>query len=341
VNVDIVLEGGGVRAIGEVGAASVLEERGYRFQRVAGSSGGALVAAGLAAGVPTPRLRELIDSLDYRSLADASGLARLGLPGRALSLLRNQGVFDGDRLRGWVHDTLKREVGVETFGDLRLPPDPDSDLRPEQRYRLVVIAADVSRGQLVRLPWDYAQYGLDPDRQLVADAVRASASVVFFYKPVRLRWAPPSTNVSVLTDGGIVSDFPIEIFDRADGRPARWPTFGVKLSTRAAPGALRNHVTDTLSLALAVLDTAVNGNDQVHLADPCVATRTMFVETLGVHAEDFGIDKRTRQILYENGRHAAESFLTTWDWDVYRRVCATDPGRVARALAARGESHPG
>ncbi len=340
-NLDIVLEGGGVKAIAEVGAASVLEERGYQFRRVAGSSGGALAAAGLAAGVPAPRLRELIDSLDYRRFADASGVARLGLPGRALSLLLAQGVYDGDYLRGWVHDTLRRETGVETFGDLRLPPDPDSDLRPEQSYRLVVIAADVSRGQLVRLPWDYAQYGLDPDRQLVADAVRASASIVFFYKPARLRWAPPSANVSVLADGGIVSDFPIEIFDRTDGRPPRWPTFGVKLSARAAPGTLRNHVTDTLSLALAVLDTAVFGNDQVHLADPCVAGRTMFVDTLGVQAEDFGIDKATRQALYDNGRRAAETFLTMWDWDAYRRVCATDPGRIAKALAARGETLPG
>ena len=36
--VDLVLEGGGVKGIGLVGAISVLEEYGYRFQRVAGTS---------------------------------------------------------------------------------------------------------------------------------------------------------------------------------------------------------------------------------------------------------------------------------------------------------------
>jgi NTE family protein len=340
-NLDIVLEGGGVKAIAEVGAASVLEQHGFRFHRAAGSSGGSIVAAGLAAGISTPRLRDLMESVDYRRFADPAGIARLGLPGRALSLLLSQGVYNGDYLRNWLHDTLKRETGVETFGDLRLPPDEGSDLRPEQQYRLVVIVADVSRGQLVRLPWDYADYGLDPDRQLVADAVRASASVVFFYKPVRLRWAPPSRNVSLMVDGGVVSDFPIEIFDRTDGRPARWPTFGIQLNATLTPGALRHRVTDTLGLGLAVLDTTVFGNDRVHLADPCVARRTIFVPTPSVSSEDFHIDKATRQLLHDNGRNAAESFLTMWDWDAFRRVCATDPGRIAKALTARGERVPG
>jgi NTE family protein len=337
VNLDVVLEGGGVKAIAQVGTASVLEEHGYRVHRAAGSSGGALVAAGLAAGMPAARLRQLMDSLDYRRVPDATGIARLGLLGRGVSLLFEQGVYDGDYLRNWIHDALKREAGVETFGDLRLPADPDDDLQDSQRYGLVVIVADVSRGQLVRLPWDYAQYGLDPDRQLVADAVRASASIAFFFKPVRLRWAKPAGNVSVLVDGGTVSDFPVEIFDRTDGRQPRWPTFGVKLSARMPPGTLRNQVKDSLSLALAILDTTVNGNDQVHLADPCVASRTIFVDTLGVGAEDFGIDASTRQALYENGRRAAEQFLTMWDWDTYLRTCGTERGRVARARAARGE----
>jgi NTE family protein len=338
VNLDIVLEGGGVKAIAQVGALSVLEEHGYRMQRAAGSSGGALVAAGLATGVPAARLKQLMDELDFRRVPDATGAARLGLLGRGISLLFEQGVYDGDYLRNWVHDTLKRESGVETFGDLRLPPDPDDDLRPNQRYRLVVIAADVSRGQLVRLPWDYEQYGLDPDRQLVADAVRASTSIAFFFKPAHLAWGKPAGNVSVLLDGGVVSDFPVEIFDRTDGRPPRWPTFGVTLSARTPPGALRNQVRDSLGLALAILDTTVNGNDRVHLADPCVASRTIFVDIQGVSAENFSIDAKTRQALYEKGRSAAERFLTMWDWDAYLRTCGTDPGRIAKARQARGET---
>jgi hypothetical protein len=38
-------------------------------------------------------------------------------------------------------------------------------------------------------------------------------------------------------------------------------------------------VTNVEELAAAVLETAANGDDQVHLADPCVIERTMFVDT--------------------------------------------------------------
>lgn len=42
--VDLVCEGGGVRGIALVGAVSVLEERGYHFHNIAGTSAGAIVA---------------------------------------------------------------------------------------------------------------------------------------------------------------------------------------------------------------------------------------------------------------------------------------------------------
>ena len=46
---DLVLEGGGVKGIALVGAISVLEERGYEFRRVAGTSAGAIVGSLVAA----------------------------------------------------------------------------------------------------------------------------------------------------------------------------------------------------------------------------------------------------------------------------------------------------
>ena len=46
---DLVLEGGGVKGIALVGAVTALDEAGYSFPRVAGSSAGAVVAALVAA----------------------------------------------------------------------------------------------------------------------------------------------------------------------------------------------------------------------------------------------------------------------------------------------------
>lgn len=322
-NADLVLEGGGMRGIAHVGALAALEAEDYRFHRVAGASAGALVAAFVAAGVPAGRLGEILHGdLDYARFREARGLARLGLGGRLATVWRDNGAYDGERLRDWLRDGLRREAGVEHFGDLRLPDDPDGPALPEDhRYRLVVIVADLSLGQLVRLPWDYRRlYGLDPDRQPVADAVRASTSIPFFFKPARLDWASGSQS-SHLVDGGLVSDFPIGVFDRSDGRPPRWPTFGVKLS-RARSVAEPAHQIDGLrSFATALFETAIGGNDQSHLADPCVASRTIFVDPQGIHSTDFGLDAADRERLYTNGHDAARRFLDRWDWATYLREC--------------------
>jgi NTE family protein len=339
---DVVLGGGGVRGIAHVGAVAALERHGYELVRAAGSSAGSLVAAAVAAGLSAARLGALLEGeIDLARFPDARGLSRLGWPGRAISLVLQKGVFEGDYLRGAIHDVLKREAGVERFGDLRLTPGVLEHLPPNRRYRLVVIVADASRGQLVRLPWDYREYGLDPDRQFVADAVRASAAIPFFFKPARLAWTSPSTNVSLLVDGGAVSDFPVEIFDPTDGRLPDWPSFGIKLAARPRPGALLNTITDTLGYALALLETAVNGNDQVHLADPCVQRRTVFVDTPGVHSKMFEISAAEREALIDSGDRATEDFLRTWDWSAFLRDCTSDEGWIDKALAAQGDWEPG
>ena len=55
----------------------------------------------------------------------------------------------------------------------------------------------------------------------------------------------------------MLSNFPIDVFDRCDGRTPRWPTFGIKLSDR--PGALADsfpkNVDGPFKLAKAMLGT--------------------------------------------------------------------------------------
>jgi NTE family protein len=112
-------------------------------------------------------------------------------------------------------------------------------------------------------------------------------------------------------DGGMLSNFPVDIFDRTDGKPPRWPTIGIKLSAQQVPNQVEHVVKGDLSLAMGMLGTMQSWHDQMHLNDPAVLKRTIFVDTLGVNATDFSIDKPTQQKLFENGRAAAEQFLAT------------------------------
>lgn len=180
-------------------------------------------------------------------------------------------------------------------------------------------------------------YGLDPDRQLIADAVAASASMPFYFRPRPLAWAPPSENVSWLVDGGACSDFPIEIFDRTDDAPPRWLTFGIKLHRRPAPGSLPNAFDGTIGFARALVDTVINGNDAVHLADPCVAERTVFVDTSFVGVANFSLTRQEQLRLFRAGHDAASAYLARGGWrSDAASGCGGDPVRRRRALAAQG-----
>jgi NTE family protein len=305
--VDLVLEGGGVKGIGLVGALSVLEERGMTFARVAGASAGAIVGSLVAGGMAATQLQELMTSLDYTRFRDDTRLDHVPVLGKGLSLWLEHGIYAGDYFHGWIREQLEG-LGIRTFKDL-YRADPGSSLPVDEQYKLVVMASDVSRGRLLRLPWDYLADGIDAPTQLVPDAVRSSMSIPFFYRPVTLDI--PKAAPSVLVDGGMLSNFPVDIFDRTDGKPPRWRTIGIKLSAQQVPNQVEHVVKGDLSLAMGMLGTMQSWHDQMHLNDPAVLKRTIFVDTLGVNATDFSIDKSTQQQLFENGRAAAERFLAT------------------------------
>lgn len=321
---DLVLEGGGVKGIGLAGAAAAITDAGYTPNRVSGTSAGALVGAVVAAGARGDALRGIARSLDFRAVADAEGVARLPLVGPALALLTGQGVYQGDYLLGWIRDRLA-ELGVHTFADLRCD---DPHLPPDHRYRLVVTCSDLTLGQLVRLPWDYRTvYDLDPDEQPVAEAVRASMSIPFLFRPTTLCHADGA--VSTLVDGGLLSNFPIDSLDRVDGLPPEWPTFGVTITTRPRPGVgervalFRPGAFDwpqpaVLRLLEQLITTVVLGRDQGYLNRPWVAARTIHVDASQVGLLDLSVTRERSDALYETGYEAARGFLEAFDWDAYR-----------------------
>ena len=217
---DLVLEGGGVKGIGLVGAYTALAEARYTFHRIAGTSAGAIVGALLAAGIEPEQLKSVMRAVDYGRFEDKGFLDHLGLIGKGASVLFEKGIYEGNYLVEWLNGILA-PLGTRTFGDLRID-DPHTSLPPEKQYKLVVMTSDVTRGELVRLPWDYPNYGLNADDQLVADAVRASMSIPFFYEPLRFTGRDEAGKKvqSYMVDGGMLSNFPIDVFDRTDGKAA-------------------------------------------------------------------------------------------------------------------------
>jgi NTE family protein len=306
---DVVMEGGGVKGLGIVGALTALDDAGYNVRRVAGTSAGAIVGSLVAAGMPIAKMKELMSGLDYRAFRDEGLLDKFGPIGKGVSLVLEKGIYEGNYVRELLAEELSR-LGVRTFGDLKLTEDWAQDLPPEQRYKLVVNIADISRGRLIHLPWDYAKYGLEPDKQLVVDAVRASMSIPFFYEPVKL-------GDSFLVDGAVLSNFPIALFDATP----EWPTFGIKLSAQPEANMVMNPVKGTYGFARAILATMMNAHDAIHLDDPCTTMRTMFIDTMTVKTTDFDITPELQEQLFQNGLTAGEKFIKQWNFEDYKKVC--------------------
>jgi len=316
---DVVLEGGGVKGIGLVGALVALTNAGYQLNRISGTSAGALVGSLAAAGLTGDRLKEAALGVDYTKFEDPTLLDRISLAGKGLALLQGSGIYQGDYAYEWVRSQLAA-LNVHTFGDLKIN---DESLPPERRYKLVVTVSDVTRGQLVRLPWDYTSvYGLDPDKMSVADAVRASMSIPFIFRPVTLAHATTKVT-STLVDGGLLSNFPIDSLDRTDGRQPRWPTFGVTLLPNLPAGddkvvpLLGLPVPGGLHLLDDVIATMLVGRDQAYLNQPWVSARTVRVDSTEVGVLDFGITPAETRALYQNGYQATTTFLSAWDWSAY------------------------
>lgn len=117
----------------------------------------------------------------------------------------------------------------------------------------------------------------------------------------------------------MLSNFPIDVFDRRDAQRPRWPTFGVKLS--AKPGANlagpAPSIRGVIRFGMALVATMTNAHDQMHLDDPRVVDRTVFVDTFGVKATDFDLDGKTRDQLFAEGMNAGGKFLDGWSFDRY------------------------
>lgn len=319
---DLVLEGGGVRGIALAGAVVGLAERGVVFPRIGGTSAGAIVGALVAAyesaGMPITRIRDDLDALDLASLESQGPLERVTGPfGKAGAFLTRSGLYRTDRLREWLVARLE-EAGVRTFRDLKITSDPGSDLKPQQRYRLVTHVTDLTRRCLVRVPWDLPHYllpeGADAplsaqiaaiDAYPVVDAVVASAALPFFFQPSEQR---TPDGVCTWVDGGLLQYFPITVFDRTDGRRPRWPTWGVRLTSAPPVGVPDRAIGGPLGEAIGLLDTAIGQWNRYPLEDEGVDARTVLVDTSGVSSTDFEIDAATRKRLYDNGYRAAQAF---------------------------------
>lgn len=309
--VNAVFQGGGVKGIGLAGAVYAAERQGVTFHQTAGTSVGAIVASLLAAGYTGEEMKALLMETSFESFIRKSWIHRLYVVGPAVRVLIRKGLYSGDPLEKWIASLLANK-GVFTFGDL-----------PAQSLR--VVASDISQGKLLVLPDDLVKYGIDPSGFPVAQAVRMSASLPFFFDPVILRgrgrWRGRKAKRAIFTkpayvvDGAILSNYPLWIFDKDINEwPQNIPTIGFQLvgSKEPEPHAIHGPVT-----MLYALFSTMSAAHDLRYIEKHSRFRTIKIPSDMVHTTEFSIGKDKLDQLFQSGVRAADEFFARWSYTGY------------------------
>ncbi|TGA96401.1 hypothetical protein E4665_15715 [Sporolactobacillus shoreae] len=292
--IDIVFSGGGIKGFAFVGALARLEKSGYRFKRAAGTSAGSIVAALLMAGYTASEMKKLMDGMDTRQLLDAP--ARIRFPFyKWLRVYFRMGLYRGEKLEHWLEKALA-DKGISVFSDL--PPGS-----------LKMIVSDVSKGKMVVIPDDLPDYGINPDSFSVARAVRMSAGLPFFFEPVSL--FDGNGERSLIVDGGILSNFPIWIFDMEEGGlPAR-PYLGIQ-TTQGDKGEHAG-IQNAFELFRGIFTAMHEAHDE-RTIQRIKDSNLIVIPIKNVTTKDFQISVEERSRLYQLGVERTDRFLQKWSY---------------------------
>lgn len=221
----LIFEGGGMRGIAYAGALAELQKRGFldSLNSVGGTSVGAITAMMLAAGFTPLEIENEIAQVKPRKFNDGTVLF-FGGPTR---LRTRYGWYKGKRITHWLGNLLEKKLGNAeiTFGQLH----------EQNRPSLYVTGTSLNNQRV--LVFSHETY---PNMK-VRDAVRASMSIPFFFKPITIDSGghvlkkPINGFCDIVVDGGFIANYPIDLFDWRDAngnRVANASTLGFRLDTQ-------------------------------------------------------------------------------------------------------------
>jgi NTE family protein len=291
--IDGVFSGGGIKGFALIGAYQVIEQKGFTFKRIAGTSAGSIISAFIIAGYTADEILELMDEVDLKTFLDARKTFLPFSLTKWISLYWNLGLYRGAKLEEWLVAKLK-DRGVSTFADI-----PQGSLR--------VIASDLTNGRLIVLPDDLPKYGVNPDSFSVARAVRMSCGLPYFFEPVRLA---SSTGFNLVVDGGVLSNFPIWLFYQKKKQNKKRPVLGIKLSSNEQERPKRK-IHNAIEMFSALFETMKDAHDERHISSKHEKD-IIFIPVENIVSTEFQLNEEKKLALLELGRNRTNDFLTNW-----------------------------
>ena len=255
-------------------------------------------------------------------------------------LFKHQGLNPGYEFRNWIkkillenqiEHTLQLEALRNKPSGIKIREGIDksvADLTP----KLKIISAEITTESRVIFPEMNILFWNNEKLINPAEYLRASMSIPVFFHPYKVRvgdlvkktdwqkWVMydgPLPDEAVFEDGGILSNFPIDVFHNRSIVP-RLPTFGVKL------GVDRNSIDKTGSITELLMSIF---NSSRHVLDYQFLMNNEDYEQLITRIDvldnnwlNFSIADDKKLELFQQGARAASEFLIKFDWGKYKET---------------------
>ncbi|MBO0936984.1 patatin-like phospholipase family protein [Fibrella sp. HMF5335] len=193
------------------------------------------------------------------------------------------------------------------------------------------ITAEIATENKIELPRMWPLFWASENNVCPADFVRASMSIPVFFEAFRVKNIPKRQGLwrdllgydrclpddAVFMDGGILSNFPINIFYRPDVKTARLPTFGIRLDDRAA--TTKSSFDSLGSLVMSMFNTSRYYYDRDFLIKhPQYANCIGVIDVREFDWLNFNLSNDDKLKLFRKGAETAAQFLRTFDWNDYK-----------------------
>ena len=265
------------------------------------------------------------------------------------ALFENLGLNPGEQFELWLEKVLKNSPNqIETIGDLQEKRSKayfpkglrHRDMGPlkDERALIHIITADITTQSKVQFPMMTNLYwGDNYKSQSPAKMARASMSVPFFFIPFEIDNIPnagepaneawikqtnyygPIPNKVKFVDGGMISNFPINVFHTKPGTVPRKPTFGVRLST------YRNELINVDGLGTflgSMISTMRHDSDNEFLIkNPDFEKLICFINAdKEFNWLNFNMSEEQKKKLFLLGAQKGLDFIKNFDWDNYKKL---------------------
>ena len=310
---NIVFEGAGIRGIAYAGVVEEFEKAGVlqSIEKTGGTSAGAIVALLISLGYSATEITSIVSDTDFNRFNDG----RFIFIGGVHRLKKYYGWYRGERFLKWVDELIEKKTG-----------DPDitfSGLHQKGFKGLYITATCLNRQQLMILSSE--TYPL----MKIKDAVRISMSIPLYFKAVFVdshgavvKKPGNRSDLDVMVDGGIIGNFPINMFDTvlqdhsgASIRKINPSTIGVRIDSEIQIESDEknkelafmpiHNFKDYMSAFYILVIENLNRN-QLTAED---WERTIAVSSVDIGPQIKKLSKHQKEVLVNSGKKSALQFL--------------------------------